>query len=121
MTNIHSQESNGSFAAEPAANPSLTRPAATLSTPREHLIRPPATFSPSNAEKGNPMGEGQVVEPFIGKQEVMQRLNKTLRTVDNWMKRGILPYYKIGRSVEFKWSEVEAHLAQTCRVCRRRG
>jgi hypothetical protein len=25
---------------------------------REHLIRPPATFSPSDAEKGNPMGEG---------------------------------------------------------------
>ncbi|MGO8836043.1 MAG: selenide, water dikinase SelD [Limisphaerales bacterium] len=37
---------------------SLTRPAGTLSTPGEHLIRPEATFSPSNAEKGNPMGEG---------------------------------------------------------------
>lgn len=57
-------------------------------------------------------------EGFIGKAEVAQRLNKTLRTVDNWMQRGILPYYKIGRSVEFKWSEVEAHLAQTCRVTR---
>jgi len=30
----------------------------TLSTPEEHLIRPSATFSPSNAEKGNLMGEG---------------------------------------------------------------
>lgn len=58
-------------------------------------------------------------ERFIGKADVAQRLNKTLRTVDNWMQRGILPYYKIGRSVEFKWSEVEAHLAQTCRVNRR--
>ena len=64
---------------------------------------------------------GRVAAPpegFIGKAEIAQRLNKTLRTVDNWMQRGILPYYKIGRSVEFKWSEVEAHLAQTCRVCR---
>lgn len=58
------------------------------------------------------------LEGFIGKAEVARRLNKTLRTVDNWMQRGILPYYKIGRSVEFKWSEVETHLAQTCRVCR---
>lgn len=58
------------------------------------------------------------LEGFIGKAEVAQRLNKTLRTVDNWMQRGILPYYKIGRSVEFKWSEIEAHLAQTCRVTR---
>ena len=57
-------------------------------------------------------------ECFIGKPEVAKRLNKTLRTVDNWMARGILPYYKIGRSVEFKWSEVESHLAQTCRVRR---
>ena len=57
-------------------------------------------------------------EGFIGKKEVSRRLNKGLRTVDNWMKRGLLPYYKIGRSVEFKWSEVEVHLAKTCRVCR---
>ena len=41
------------------------------------------------------------------------------RTIDDWMKRGLLPYYKVGRSVRFKWSEVEAHLAADCRVCRR--
>ena len=58
-------------------------------------------------------------EGFIGKTEVARRLNKTIRTVDNWMSRGILPYYKIGRSVEFKWSDVESHLAKTCRVARR--
>jgi excisionase family DNA binding protein len=58
-------------------------------------------------------------EPFINKEEIARRLGKTLRTVDNWMKRGILPYYKIGRSVEFKWSDVESHLTQTCRVARR--
>lgn len=60
-----------------------------------------------------------VPEPFISKPEVARRLGKTLRTVDNWMQRGILPYYKIGRSVEFKWSDVESHLTQTCRVARR--
>jgi len=58
-------------------------------------------------------------EGFINKPEVARRLNKTLRTVDNWMQRGLLPYFKIGRSVTFKWSDVEAHLAQNCRVCRR--
>ena len=58
-------------------------------------------------------------EGFIGKPEVARRLGKTLRTVDNWMKRGILPYYKIGRSVEFKWSDVESHLTKTCRVALR--
>ncbi len=58
-------------------------------------------------------------EPFINKVEIARRMGKTLRTVDNWMKLGHLPYYKIGRSVEFKWSDVESHLNQNCRVARR--
>ncbi len=61
---------------------------------------------------------GPVVEGFINKPEVARRLGKKLRTVDNWMQRGILPYYKIGRSVSFKWSEIETALARTCRVSR---
>lgn len=59
------------------------------------------------------------VEPFIDKPEVGKRLAMRPRTVDDWMKRGLLPYYKVGRSVRFKWSEIETHLGQTCRVCRR--
>ena len=55
-------------------------------------------------------------EAFINKVEVAQRLGKTLRTIDNWLERGFLPYYKIGRSVSFRWTEIEAHLAATCRV-----
>lgn len=68
-----------------------------------------------NADTNQPAA---LPEGFINKTEVAKRLNKTLRTVDNWMKRGLLPYYKIGRSVVFKWSDVEAHLAQSFRVCR---
>lgn len=60
-------------------------------------------------------------EPFIGKPEVARRLNKNLRTVDNWMLRGVLPYYKIGRSVTFKWSEIETALARNFRVNRLGG
>lgn len=63
----------------------------------------------------------RTAEQFINKGEVARRLGKTLRTVDNWMQRGLLPYFKIGRSISFKWSDVEAHLAQTCRVCNRKG
>jgi excisionase family DNA binding protein len=58
-------------------------------------------------------------EGFIDKTAVARRLNKTIRTVDNWMKRGLLPYYKIGRSVSFKWSDVETQLKANCRVSRR--
>ena len=60
---------------------------------------------------------GAVFEPFITKPEVARRLSKKVRTIDSWMQQGLLPYYKIGRSVSFKWSEVEAHLKQLCHVC----
>ncbi len=56
-------------------------------------------------------------EPLINKAEVAKRLGRTVRCVDNWMQRGLIPYLKIGRSVSFKWSDVESHLAATCRVC----
>jgi excisionase family DNA binding protein len=74
-----------------------------------------AETAPATATSQSPA----TADGFIGKPEVARRLNKTLRTVDNWMKRGLLPYYKIGRSVSFKWSDVEAHLKVMCRVSRR--
>ena len=58
-------------------------------------------------------------EGFIKKEDVAKRLGKTVRCIDNWMARGLIPYFKIGRSVSFKWSDVESHLAQTCRVAGR--
>jgi excisionase family DNA binding protein len=66
---------------------------------------------------GNAGSGGPVVEGFINKVEVGKRLNMQTRTVTGWMKRGWLPYYKVGRAVRFKWSEVEAYLRRTYRVC----
>ncbi|MBI1178478.1 hypothetical protein GC207_13675 [bacterium] len=60
---------------------------------------------------------GEVVtEKFITKRDVARRLGKTVRTVDHWMRRGLVPYYKIGRTVSFKWSEVERNLVENHRV-----
>jgi hypothetical protein len=44
----------------------------TLFTPESHLIRPSDTFSPSDAEKGNPMGEawGEGKMAIFGKKGV---------------------------------------------------
>jgi excisionase family DNA binding protein len=56
---------------------------------------------------------------YLTKREIAQRLRKEPRTIDNWMRRGILPYYKLGRTVAFKWSDVQAHLDTNYRVCRR--
>jgi excisionase family DNA binding protein len=58
-------------------------------------------------------------QPFLSKRQVSRRLKIRLRTLDDWMRRRLLPYYKLGRAVRFKWSEIELHFATTCRVCPR--
>jgi len=55
-----------------------------------------------------------LADGFISKTEVARRLGKTARTVEQWMRRGIIPYLKIGKgrraTVLFKWPDIEAHL-----------
>lgn len=51
---------------------------------------------------------------FISKMDVAARLGKTARTIEHWMRRGVIPYIKIGKgrraTVLFKWADIEAHL-----------
>jgi excisionase family DNA binding protein len=51
---------------------------------------------------------------FISKADVAVRLGKTVRTVEQWMMRGVIPFIKIGKgrraTVLFKWGDIEAHL-----------
>ncbi len=51
-------------------------------------------------------------ENLISKIEVARRLRLGTRTVENYMRTGVIPYYKLGRFVHFKWSEVEARLGR---------
>lgn len=69
-------------------------------------------------EEERPVGFAVAFEPFITKTEVARRLGRPIRTVNCWMQRGLVPYYKMGPLVSFKWSEVEAQLKRLCRVCR---
>src|SRR2546421_194248 len=61
----------------------------------------------SNAEQqaAPPGGEG-----YINKHECARRLGRTVRSVDTYMEKGILPFYKLGRTVAFKWSEVRLNV-----------
>jgi predicted DNA-binding transcriptional regulator AlpA len=63
--------------------------------------------------------ETAVAEGYINKAECAKRLGKTVRSIDTYMAQGILPYYKLGRTVAFKWSEVDAHIRAHFRVCLR--
>ena len=70
------------------------------------------SFINTTAQPVNPADE------YLSKREIAKRLNKETRTIDNWMRRGILPYYKLGRTVAFKWCDVQAHLDANFRACR---
>ena len=110
LSAVHAPEVPASPAVHSFAPPSPPAPVSNAA-PLPNSIAVPKS-APVTAPVPGPEG-------FIKKGEVARRLQKQVRTVDNWMKRGLLPYYKIGRSVSFRWSEVEEHLRDTCRV--RRG
>lgn len=67
------------------------------------------------------MNEEIKLEGFINKTEVARRLGKTTRTVDEWMRKGILPYYKPARCVLFRWSDVEEQIVSKFRMRRPGG
>ena len=81
-----------------------------------HLAVGPEAVGPPAPEAPTAVGP----EPFITKAELGKRLNRDVRTMTTWMRRGLIPYYKIAHTVVFKWSEVEKQLAATCRVARPR-
>jgi excisionase family DNA binding protein len=53
---------------------------------------------------------------YVGKAQVAKWLGVTVRTVDQYMRRGLLTYFKIGRTVRFKLADLDEHLKKTCRV-----
>ena len=75
---------------------------------------PAASACPALPTQINPTEEG-----YISKEALAQRLGKTIRTVENWQRRGIIPYIKCGHSALFKWTDVEAHLHKNFRICRK--
>ena len=60
----------------------------------------------SNGEQPSP----PAAEYFLTKNEVAQRLRKTPRTIENYLRLGLIPYVKIGRSVLLSWPDVQAAL-----------
>jgi excisionase family DNA binding protein len=51
-------------------------------------------------------------DALLTKRELAPRLNCSVRTVDDWMRKGRLPYIKLGKSVRFRWPDVLAKLAE---------
>ena len=56
-------------------------------------------------------------EPYISKPECARRMGKSVRALESYMALGIVPFFKLGRSVVFKWSEVDLYICEHLRVC----
>ena len=67
----------------------------------------------------NPATGPNPSDVLLSKREVAGRLRITVRTVENWQQRGILPFVKVGKIVLFHWPDVLEHLRENFRVCRR--
>jgi excisionase family DNA binding protein len=46
-------------------------------------------------------------DPILTKRQLAAHMQVSLRTVQNWMEKGSLPYYKIGKTVRFRLSDVK--------------
>jgi excisionase family DNA binding protein len=75
----------------------------------------------SNAGDGQPPAAASAavngeIEGYIDKRECARRLGKTVRTVDTWMAKGWIPLIRVGRTVAFRWSEVDDYIRGHFRV-----
>ena len=80
------------------------------------------TLAPPRGGSLETGGCGQSKEPageMLTKRELAGRLKIAARTVENWQRRGILSYIKVGKVVLFHWPDVVAYLKCNYQVSRR--
>jgi len=53
---------------------------------------------------------------LLSKPELARRLRRSPRSIEMWMRRGIIPYYKIERAVLFSWPDVQQTLNRRFRI-----
>ena len=68
------------------------------------------------ASKAELAQEFVALDPMITKRQVAMHMGVTVRAVDNWMGRRLVPYYKIGRNVRFRMSEILRHFETSSRI-----
>jgi predicted DNA-binding transcriptional regulator AlpA len=57
-------------------------------------------------------GALHATEDLLVKRQVAAKIQRSVRTVDAWMRQGKLPYLKIGKTVLFRWPDVLEKLQQ---------
>ena len=69
-------------------------------------------------QSGAQLPSGFSADEYLSKRELAERLKKTPRTIESYMAKGILPYFKLNRSILFRWSDVQKHLDEHFRIIR---
>ena len=59
---------------------------------------------------------GNEASRYLDKNEVAKLFGITRRTLEEWMKRRFVPFYKIGRTVRFDRGAIHSHLESSCKV-----
>lgn len=59
------------------------------------------------------------LEPMLTKEQAAKHFQVALRTIDTWMEQGYLPYYKVGRAVRIRWTDVQKYWDEKFRVAHR--
>jgi excisionase family DNA binding protein len=89
----------------------------------EEIRNPKSEIRKGEGRTGQrPEVSGQSKEPageMLTKRELAGRLKIAARTVENWQRRGILSYIKVGKVVLFHWPDVVAYLKCNYQVSRR--
>jgi len=58
------------------------------------------------AVEGAQPAAGTSPDEVLTKKQLAPRLHVTIRTIENWQRRGVLPYVKVGKVVLFVWADV---------------
>jgi len=74
-----------------------------------HSVKTENRNASMNTKLENIMG-GEKGENLITKRELACRLKRTVRTITNWQRRGIIPYVRWRHAVYFDWHAVQASL-----------
>jgi hypothetical protein len=74
-----------------------------------HSVKTENRNASMNTKVENIMG-GEKGEHLITKRELACRLKRTVRTITNWQRRGIIPYVRWRHAVYFDWQAVRASL-----------
>ena len=53
---------------------------------------------------------------WADRPQAAAHLGITTRTLTHWQNRRLVPFYRVGRCIRFKLSELDAHLARNSRV-----